>query len=138
MNRRCYNPKAKNYKDYGGRGVGICDRWRGESGFQNFLSDMGEPAGGMSIERKDNNRGYSPDNCIWIPMADQAKNRRHNWTVSLNGEEMTAREATRRLGIGQNVIAEKLRGMGASKREVYPLNDLVPAMLPKWGMEHYL
>lgn len=104
MKKRCFNPKNKHYKYYGGRGIGICERWLGPDGFNNFLNDMGEPKPGMSIDRIDNNIGYCQSNCRWIPHGDQAKNRRHNWNVILNGERMTAVEATRRLGYNKTAF----------------------------------
>lgn len=74
MIQRCENPKAANFAAYGGRGIAVCDRWKD---FQNFLADMGErPAPELSIERKDNDRGYEPDNCKWATRSEQAHNTR--------------------------------------------------------------
>lgn len=75
MRQRCLNPANKNYKDYGGRGITVCERW---NSFENFLLDMGEKPEGYSIERKDNNGNYEPDNCEWIPRGDQNKNTRRS------------------------------------------------------------
>ncbi len=74
MRRRCYSPKEPDYKHYGGRGITMCSRW---GDFSNFAEDMGpKPSGDMTVERRDNEEGYSPDNCYWLPATLQHLNRR--------------------------------------------------------------
>lgn len=96
MRKRCSNPRDCNYANYGGRGIKVCERWRS---FENFLADMGEPPPGHSIERKDNDLGYFPENCCWLPKGCESLNRRGNIYFRLGGERVTAKEASRRLGV---------------------------------------
>ena len=80
MKKRCYYKKHVRYHLYGGRGITICDRWHGD--FKAFVEDMGKcPYENGSIDRIDNDRGYEPDNCRWIPKVNQSANRRCVTTI---------------------------------------------------------
>ena len=74
--KRCYNPANKRYAEYGARGIEMCEAWR--NSFEAFLRDMGERPEGMTLERKDVNKGYEPGNCVWATLAQQAQNTRAN------------------------------------------------------------
>lgn len=73
MHARCYNENSNSYPNYGGRGIGVCERWHD---FPNFYQDMGDKPEGLSLERVDVNKDYSPENCIWDKPSNQAYNQR--------------------------------------------------------------
>ena len=97
MIRRCYVPTAAFYADYGGRGIQVCDRWRGENGLQNFLSDMGRrPSIKYSLDRTNNNGNYEPLNCKWITKKAQYFNRRPYKAIENFSYEVLLTELWRR------------------------------------------
>ena len=77
MKKRCYNPKDPDYKNYGGRRITVCDRWK--DSFTNFLKDMGvKPFPKAQIDREENDKGYYKSNCRWISNAENSQNKRNN------------------------------------------------------------
>lgn len=105
MIQRCNNPNASNYHNYGGRGITVCSEW---TDFSCFLKDMGEKPKGCSIERKNNNRGYCPENCIWASKKEQANNRRGNILINLNGVRYTVAQFAERFHLNAQQLYAKL------------------------------
>lgn len=120
MKARCYNPNTKRYSRYGGRGIKVCNRWL--HSFPNFLEDMGSrPSSRYSIERKDNDKGYEPGNCIWATMKEQANNKSNNTRLTLNGETYTQREWSEIIGIGEKIISQRIkRGFTVEQALTFP------------------
>lgn len=87
MRQRCVNPKSSGFEDYGQRGITVCERWKS---FKNFLEDMGPRPDGMTLERKNNAKGYSPANCKWATRTENNKNKRTNIWLELNGVKRIA------------------------------------------------
>lgn len=85
MKTRILNPNANNYKNYGGRGIKICQRWL-DGGFDQFLSDMGERPEGKTLDRIDHNGDYCPENCKWSTTQEQNENRRNSILLTHDGQ----------------------------------------------------
>ena len=105
---RCLNPRNPRFSDYGGRGIRMCERWA--CSFENFLADMGpRPGAGFSLERKLVDGDYCPENCCWILMLDQAKNKRTNVVITFNGETTYLSEWARRCGITESLLRYRIK-----------------------------
>ena len=104
---RCYCPGAKHYKNYGGRGIGVCERWR--HSFPNFLVDMGnKPSSKHSLDRIDGEKGYSPENCRWATRSEQAVNRRTTRFITFEGLTMPMKHWARRLNVNYRSLVDRL------------------------------
>lgn len=109
---RCYNKKSKSYKNYGARGIGVEHRWHD---FLEFFKDMGNPTKGHSIDRIDNNKGYSKENCRWVSTKENLRNRRNNRLVKINGHTKTIAEWADLSGLNFNTIAGRIRSKNYPK-----------------------
>ena len=109
MRLRCNNPNATGYERYGGAGIQVCPRWDGPDGFAKFLADMGERPDGYSLDRIDNAKGYSPENCRWADIAMQKRNRKNSVLITYNGETKSAAEWAREVGTHRNNILRRLK-----------------------------
>lgn len=111
---RCQDPKDKGYVNYGARGITVCSEWSGPDGFSAFIRDMGpRPHPKASIDRIDNNKGYSPDNCRWASRREQANNRRGNLRLIHRGIEYTGSEFARTFGFKPSQVHNWARkGLG--------------------------
>lgn len=135
MLSRCRNKKNAHYKDYGGRGIIVCERW---ANFENFLADMGErPSKELTLDRIDNDGNYEPGNCQWATWFQQAANRRSRWNrfrgLEINGKILTIGEAAKRFGINPSTIKSRIR-YGWSDLEVVTtpiLPHVTPQLRPK-------
>ena len=103
MKKRCLNPKDSKWKDYGGRGIELCKRWHA---FVAFKEDMLPSwSSGMTIERKDSNGNYEPNNVRWATRLEQSNNTRRNVFVTCNGKTMTVSQFGREFGFSVNRIS---------------------------------
>jgi len=105
MIQRATNPNNDRSADYIGRGITVCDDWKV---FENFLRDMGERPEGMSLDRIDNSKGYSPENCRWATPKEQLNNTRRNRFLTLNGETKTVAQWAEEAGINAGTIYSRL------------------------------
>lgn len=111
MIERCYKKYNKSYKDYGGRGIKVCDEWIGENGFLNFYKWAMENGyeGGLTIERKDTNGNYEPSNCCWVSNREQQRNKRNNVKFIRNGEVILETDLAKEIGIGESAIIDRIK-----------------------------
>ena len=106
MRCRVNNPNDSDFKDYGGRGISICERW---NDFANFFADMGERPAGKTIDRINVNAGYSPENCRWADIVMQANNRRSNHKVEFAGITKNLQEWCNEFGLEPSKVRYRLR-----------------------------
>lgn len=103
MKNRCYNTKTPDYPNWGGRGIKVCDRWLSS---QNFIADLKDSyEKGLTLDRKDVNGDYTPENCRWVNRQVQNNNRRDNNLIEYNGKSQTLSVWARELGIKRSTLS---------------------------------
>jgi len=117
MIARCNYKNHKNYSQYGGRGITVCDHWLS---FENFLADMGTAPLGLTIDRKNNDGNYEPDNCRWATMAEQARNRRSCVWITFNGKTLIHADWARELGLTATGLRIRLKQGWPLERALTP------------------
>lgn len=124
MRSRCHNERDRCFKQYGARGIEVCDRWFYD--FSAFVADMGTPPfPSASIERCDNDGPYSPENCRWATKTEQARNTRRNRLIPFNGGMLPVTAVAEAVGVSEGTLRRRLD-------EGWPLSDLLrPALQPK-------
>lgn len=107
MRQRCENPRHRQFRDYGGRGIRVCDRWHE---FAAFREDMGErPSRDFTLERIDNGGPYAPGNCRWATRHDQSRNTRRNRTLTFRGVSLCLRDWAARAGMSPSCLTSRLK-----------------------------
>lgn len=113
MKQRCLNKNHKNYQDYGGRGVKICQRWL--ESVANLHADMGDrPTSKHTIERRNNAGDYEPENCYWATRAEQNENTRQTRLLTFQGKTLSVGKWAKALGMGRKTLTSRIDRLGWS------------------------
>jgi len=114
MRQRCYNPKNKRYKEYGARGVTVCEEWLNNfEAFYEWAIANGY-RDNLTIDREDANKNYEPSNCRWITAKEQANNKRNNNYITYNGETHTIAEWAEIYNIKYSTLYQRINRYGWS------------------------
>lgn len=110
MMRRCYHKENHNYQRYGGRGITVCEEWHDPKAFIDWArKTVGHKSPGLTLERGDNSKGYSPENCHWATPKEQARNRRSNRVLTIDGTSKPFVEWCEEYGIDPSVVRERIK-----------------------------
>ena len=111
MRQRCKNPNIRNYKNYGGRGIKVCDEWGDFENFCKWADESGYvPGCGLSIDRIDVNGDYCPENCRWVTRHVQDRNKRTNIMIAFRGETKCVQDWSCEFGLARNTLAQRISG----------------------------
>ena len=104
------------YGNYGGRGISVCSRWL--ESFDNFIDDLGvKPSKGYQIDRINNDGNYEPSNCRWATIKENARNKRNNFLITVDGETKTAPEWSEISGVMPRTIKKRIQDYGWDEKE---------------------
>lgn len=106
MKYRCTNTNAHEYHNYGGRGITVCDSWL--ESFENFYADMGDPAKGLTLERVDNDKGYSKENCIWDTYEAQENNKSTTLLLTAFGKTQSLTQWSKEYNLPFSTLKNRL------------------------------
>lgn len=135
MKCRCLLPTHHAWKNYGARGITVCDRWL--ESFENFWADMGETyQPGLELERVDNDAGYMPENCKWATRTAQGRNRRTNVFVETRDGKMLLVEAAEKSGIGKTTLHYRMRH-GANPYSILSTPDVATDLSSRDEPDHW-
>ncbi len=127
MKQRCYNPRSRKFKNYGGRGISICPRWLESP--ELFIADMGLKPDGLTIDRINNDGNYEPSNCRWATKEQQGNNTRQCVYLELNGERMTVEAWAHKLGRHPETIRSRIR-RGWALEDILSPNKIMRGPFP--------
>jgi hypothetical protein len=123
MHRRCEEKTHRGYERYGARGIKVCDRWSGDKGFENFFADMGPCPEGYQLDRINGKLGYSPENCRYVDLKTQNRNRIDNVWLEYKGERLILHDWGEKRVVSGSFIQRRL-SKGLSMREIEELCEL--------------
>ncbi len=109
MIQRCENPKCPAFHNYGGRGIAVSEEWHD---FPTFLADMGDRPAGYSLDRADNDKGYSKGNCRWATQSEQLNNTRRNRVLTFNGKTQTYQQWAKEYGLPWHAVRDRIDRLG--------------------------
>lgn len=139
--RRCYEPKCDDYKNYGARGITVCNRWHGDEGFYNFISDVGlRPNKSYTLDRINVNKGYSPENVRWADAKTQAQNKRNNISVVFDGDKVNLAYLARKHRVSYQslwklITIKKFKAEDAIAKLSEPKKESISEIARKHGMK---
>lgn len=121
MHKRCSNPSPREFPNYKGRGISVCQRW---SDYENFVADMGEKPPGLTLERVDNDGNYGPGNCVWATPKEQSRNRRVVHKMEWEGRSVAVSAVCEILGVSHKRVARRAwRHQTSQEEELWDVLD---------------